>query len=114
MRCEADPGSERRPEVQRARIDGSELAYDVTGSGNPVLLIHGSVLADAFLPLLAEPGLADRYRVITYHRRGYGRSARAIPPLPIARQAADARSLLAHLGIERAHVVGRSTPSSPA
>ena len=48
-----------------------ELEYDVRGTGEPVLLIHGAILADAFVPLLTQPALADDYRLIAYHRRGF-------------------------------------------
>jgi len=41
----------------------------VSGAGEPVLLIS-PVIADGFLPLLAEPALADRYQLIRYHKRG--------------------------------------------
>ena len=85
-----------------------ELEYVVSGAGEPVLLIHGAFLADAFAPLLAEPALTDRYRVISYHRRGFAGSAPAGGEASITRQAADARALLAHLGVQRAHVVGHS------
>jgi len=91
-----------------AQLDGADLQYEMAGSGEPLLLIHGSVIADAFLPLLAEPRLARNYRMISYHRRGYGGSSRATPPFPIEQQAADARALLRHLGVSHAHVVGHS------
>jgi pimeloyl-ACP methyl ester carboxylesterase len=93
--------------MQRTNLDGAEIEYDVKGSGEPLLLIHGSVLADAFFPLLKEP-LADDYRIISYHRRGFAGSARAPAPFTISQQAADARALLRHLGISRAHVAGHS------
>jgi uncharacterized protein (TIGR02118 family) len=93
---------------QRIVIDDTELEYEECGSGEPVLLIHGGILADAFAPLLAEPTLTDQYRVISYHRRGFAGSARAAGEVSIARQAADAHALLGHLGISQAHVVGHS------
>jgi hypothetical protein len=40
-----------------------ELDYEVIGAGEPVLLVS-PVLAGGFLPLLAEPALADRYQLI--------------------------------------------------
>lgn len=73
-----------------------------------MLLIHGGILADAFFPLLAEPRIASNYRVISYHRRGFAGSARATPPFSTEQQVADARALLHHLSIDRAHVVGHS------
>jgi pimeloyl-ACP methyl ester carboxylesterase len=89
-------------------IDGTALAYEVSGSGEPVVFIHGALIADAFPPLLAEPALRERYRLIHYHRRGYGGSAPGATSVDLARQAADCRALLDHLGVPRAHVVGHS------
>jgi len=71
------------------------------------VLIHGALIADAFRPLLAEPALRDQYRVIHYHRRGYG-GAHTAAAVDLARQAADCRALLHHLGVRRVHVVGHS------
>jgi pimeloyl-ACP methyl ester carboxylesterase len=94
--------------LERARTDGVELEYEVSGTGEPVVFIHGAFIADTFRPLLAEPSLAGHYRLILYHRRGYAGSNRASEPISVARQAADCRALLRHLGVERAHVVGHS------
>jgi pimeloyl-ACP methyl ester carboxylesterase len=94
--------------LERARTDGAELEYEVSGRGEPAVFIHGAFITDTFRPLLAEPSLAGRYRLILYHRRGYAGSSRASDPVSIARQAADCRALLHHLGVERAHVVGHS------
>lgn len=93
--------------MERASLDGAELEYQVSGTGEPVVFIHGAFIADIFRPLLAEPGLAGRYRLILYHRRGYAGSSRASGPVSVAQQA-DCRALLRHLGVERAHVVGHS------
>jgi pimeloyl-ACP methyl ester carboxylesterase len=92
----------------RGPVDGGELEYEVRGSGEPVLLIHGAMLADAFTPLLAQPTLTDHYRLIHYHRRGFAGSCRHAGPCGMSQQAVDARALLDHLGIEHAHVVGHS------
>ena len=92
----------------RVPVDGGELEYEVQGSGEPVLLIHGSHLADAFTPLLAQPALVEHYRLIHYHRRGFASSSRHVGPCGIPQQAADARALLDHLEVECAHVVGHS------
>jgi pimeloyl-ACP methyl ester carboxylesterase len=94
-------------EMKRAPVKGGEIEYEIRGNGEPVLLIHGALIADSFLPMMDEPALAN-YRVIRYHRRGYAGST---APAPTGRQAADAAdgvALLRHLGIERAHIVGHS------
>jgi pimeloyl-ACP methyl ester carboxylesterase len=94
--------------MERARINGIELQYEVVGTGEPVVFIHGSLIADAFRPLLSEPILAGRYRLILYHRRGYRGSSRTPGPDNVTRQAADCRELLRQLSVGRAHVVGHS------
>src|SRR5438067_906848 len=45
---------ERSTRMNRAQIDGRALEYEVRGAGEPVVLVHGSHIADAFAPLLAE------------------------------------------------------------
>ena len=45
-------------------IKAEGLEYESHGEGEAVLLIHGSHVADAFLPLAREAALADRYRLI--------------------------------------------------
>src|SRR5215208_2437964 len=100
--------------MNRARLDGVEVEYQVVGSGDPVLLIPPGPLADGFLPFLAEEALTDRYHLIQYHRRGQAGSSRATPPVSYAEQAADAAGLLSHLGVSRAHVVGHSTGANIA
>jgi pimeloyl-ACP methyl ester carboxylesterase len=73
-----------------------------------LLLIHGGICADNLSALLKEPNLIERYRVVSYHRRGYGRSDRAPAGFSIAHYAAEARALMQTLGVSRAHVVGFS------
>ena len=94
--------------MERATIDGIELEYEVWGLGEPVVLVHGSHVADAFAPLLAEPVLTTCYRLISYHRRGFAGSTHSGAPVSIAQQAADCRALMQGLGVERAHIVGHS------
>jgi pimeloyl-ACP methyl ester carboxylesterase len=101
-------------QMDRAALDGVELEYEVRGDGEPVMLMHAGVCADFFKPLMEEQTLADQYRLIRYHRVGYGGSSRLAGSVSIAQQAAHCRSLLRHLGIERAHVVGHSSSAMMA
>jgi pimeloyl-ACP methyl ester carboxylesterase len=94
--------------MNRAPIGGRELEYEVRGAGEPVVLVHGSHIADAFAPLLVEPVLADRYQLILYHRRGFAGSTHPDGSLSIVQQAADCRAFMRHLGVQCAHIVGHS------
>jgi pimeloyl-ACP methyl ester carboxylesterase len=94
--------------MDKAIIDDIKLEYEVAGLGEPVVFIHGALIADSFRPLLTESALVKHYRLITYHRRGYMGSSRGHAPISIAQQAADCRALLHYLEIQRAHIVGHS------
>jgi pimeloyl-ACP methyl ester carboxylesterase len=100
--------------MERAPIDGIELEYEVRGTGEPVVLMHGGVCADFFRPLLEQPALGDRHSLISYHRTGYAGSGRLPGAVSFARQAAHCLALMRHLGIVRAHVVGHSSSASMA
>ena len=89
-------------------LEGIILAVDEAGSGEPVVLIHGALIADAFQPLLTEPALADSYRLITYRRRGYEGSSSVSGSFSLQEQASDCAGLIRHLGLKRAHLVGQT------
>jgi len=99
----------RTADLRRVDLGGVQLEFEERGSGEPVMLVHAALLADWFRPLLADTGLGERYRLMSYHRVGFAGSSRATAPLSIADQAAHARTLLQHLGIPRAHLVGHSS-----
>jgi pimeloyl-ACP methyl ester carboxylesterase len=95
--------------MELAAIDDIEVEYELRGSGEPVVLIHWGVSARWAEPLLAEPVLAEHYRLLWYHRAGFGGSSRVEGPISMADHAEHCRLLLRRLGIERAHVVGHSS-----
>ena len=97
--------------MDRAKVNGVELEYEVRGAGEPVLLID-MLIADCFVPLLHEPAVAHGYQLIRYHKRGWVGSTHTPPPVSIAEHAADAAALLEHLGVRRAHIAGHSTGAS--
>jgi pimeloyl-ACP methyl ester carboxylesterase len=104
--------SEEDP-MESVTVNGVQLEYEAIGSGEPVLLIS-PVIADGFLPLLSQPALADRHRLIRYHKRGWAGSTHTPPPVSIADHAGDAAALLDHLGIPRAHIAGHSSGAAVA
>ena len=94
-------------------VNGAELYHEVRGSGPPVLLIMGFTGDGGHFETLAEL-LADEFTVVTYDRRGNGRSPRPAgwaKTSPQA-QADDAAALLAALGLAPAGVYGSSAGAS--
>src|SRR5262245_24721847 len=98
-----------RSAMNRAVLDGIELEYEVRGAGEPVVLVHAGVLAGWFSPLMDEPALSRRYRLVRYHRIGYAGSSRIAGSVSLGDQARHLQALARHLGIERAHFVGHSS-----
>jgi 3-oxoadipate enol-lactonase len=96
------------------QLDRVELWHEVTGSGEPVLLVSLGPIADSFLPFVFQQVLAGRYRLIRYHQRRLDASAPIPVPVSFAEHAEDAVALLRQLGVDRAHVVGHSSGAAIA
>jgi len=92
-----------------AAVNNTKLYYEVAGRGEPLVLIHGSFGDRRFWDPQFEP-LSKKFRVIRYDIRGYGRSA---PPNPEEKytDAADLKSLLDFLKIDKANLCGLSLGS---
>jgi 3-oxoadipate enol-lactonase len=85
---------------------GGRLAYQVTGDGPPVVLVHGFGLDLRMWDPQVEP-LATRFRVLRYDCRGFGASGPFDPAVPYT-HAEDLLALLDHLAIQDAALVGLS------
>jgi hypothetical protein len=48
--------------MEKAKVNGVELEYEVKELGEPVMLIGTGPIADSFLPFLSQTALVDRYR----------------------------------------------------
>ena len=85
-----------------------ELYYEDHGDGMPVVLLSGwPVDSRSWEPQL-HPLLAAGHRVITYDRRGFGRSSRPTTGYDFDSLAADLDAVLVHLDLRAATVVGFS------
>ena len=85
-----------------------EIYYEDHGAGQPVVLIHGYPLSgrawDKQVPVLLDAG----HRVITYDRRGFGHSSQPTSGYDYDTFAADLNTLVEHLGLYDAVLVGHS------
>ena len=90
-----------------ADINGIRIAYDRTGDGFPLLLLHGFPRTRRTWAQVT-PALAERFTVVAPDRRGYGDSDRPSDPetYDAAHMTQDALELTQQLGWEAFIVVG--------
>jgi non-heme chloroperoxidase len=85
-----------------------EIHYEDHGSGQPVVLIHGYPLNGASWEKQERVLLQAGYRVITYDRRGFGKSSQPTVGYDYDTFAADLNALLDHLNLTDVVLVGFS------
>jgi pimeloyl-ACP methyl ester carboxylesterase len=95
--------------MTRARLNGIEIDYEVSGRGPAVLLSHG-YSATRRMWDDQHRALDDRYRVISWSMRGHGETESPADPAAYSadQTVADMRALLGHVGVERAVIGGLS------
>lgn len=92
-------------------VNGVELYYEITGQGDPLVLVHGG-WGDHHNWDTVAPALAESYRVVTYDRRGHSQSER--PPSQGSRRQDedDLAALIEALDCAPADLVGNSWGAS--
>jgi pimeloyl-ACP methyl ester carboxylesterase len=98
------------PHVSVAKENSADVAlhYEDHGSGQPVVLIHGYPLSGVSWEKQIAPLLDGGYRVITYDRRGFGKSSRPAWGYNYQTFAHDLRELITQLGLQDVTLVGFS------
>jgi pimeloyl-ACP methyl ester carboxylesterase len=92
-----------------APIGDVQMYYEIQGTGDPILFIHGGGgSTQRSWPKEYAADLSRNFMVIMADSRGHGHSTDGAGPITFGRLALDAVRLLDHLGIPRAHVVGHS------
>lgn len=94
-------------------VNGARLFHEVTGDGEPLVVVHGS-WSDHASWMGVVPGLARSFRVVTYDRRGH--SASEAPPGRGSRRQDedDLAGLIEGLGLAPVHVAANSFGASTA
>lgn len=85
-----------------------QIYFEDRGSGKPVILIHGWPLSGGSWERQSAALLAAGFRVITYDRRGFGRSSAPSTGYDYDTLSNDLATLIAGLGINDATLVGFS------
>lgn len=94
-------------QLKIAKIGKYDIQYLEAGEGTPVVFIHG--LAGDYSAWTSQIQLLkDHYKVIAFDNRGAGKSTQIDEPISTQDLAKDTLGLMDHLGIQSAHIVGRS------
>lgn len=90
-----------------AEVEGWELAYSDTGSGPPVVLLHGLLMDRSMFDHQID-ALSDSYRIVTVDAPGHGESPGRPAGFTLADEARVLSVLATQLGIDRAVWGGHS------
>jgi 3-oxoadipate enol-lactonase len=90
-----------------AQVGSYEIHYVDEGSGFPVVLIHG-LAGDHTAWAAPMQSWSRDHRVLAFDNRGAGQSTQVDEPISTEDMARDTLALMDEVGIDRAHVVGRS------
>jgi pimeloyl-ACP methyl ester carboxylesterase len=95
-------------------VNGLQIYYEIHGSGQPLVLLHGnlSTIGTSFGKVL--PQLASTRKIIAIEQQGHGHTADIDRPFSLAQWAEDTTALLRHLGIEQADFFGYSSGGAVA
>lgn len=97
-----------------ASVNGLNMYYEVHGSGQPLVLLHGNLSSIEVDFGRIIPALAKTRQVIAIEQQAHGHTADIDRPLRIQHWADDTVALLRHLGVERADLLGYSSGSAIA
>jgi pimeloyl-ACP methyl ester carboxylesterase len=97
-----------------APVNGLQMYYEIHGTGQPLVLLHGafSGIGTSFGALLPE--LARSRQVIGLELQAHGRTADIDRPLSLEQMADDTAAAIRHLGIDRADIFGYSMGAAVA
>src|ERR1700732_643904 len=100
--------AQQTPTTGYAPVNGLKMYYEVHGSGDPVVLLHGAfmTITNNWTRWIGE--LSKTRKVIAVEMQGHGRTADIARDISSANLAGDVAALLDHLKVPRADVIGYS------
>src|SRR5437879_2387632 len=104
----ADVSAQQKPTTGYAPVNGVKMYYEVHGSGEPVVLLHGAfmTITNNWTGWIGE--LSKTRKVIAVEMQGHGRTADVPRDITYENLADDVAALLEQLKIPRADLIGYS------
>ncbi len=94
-------------EGRRVNVNGMQMYYEVSGTGDPIIVLHGSFMN---IPSMGEiiPKLAETHRVYALEFQGHGRTTDIDRPITYPNLADDVATFMDSVGLAKADVFGYS------
>ena len=88
----------------RVRVNDMEMYYEVSGSGEPLIMLHGAYMN---IPMMGEivPQLAKTHRVYALELQGHGRTTDINRPITYQNLADDGAAFMDAVGLKKADVL---------
>ena len=101
------PGAAAEKKSGYVKTNGLEYYYEISGSGEPLLLLHGGLgSTDMFAPVM--PALTDHRTVIAVDLHGHGRTALGTRKIDLVAIGRDMGVVLGKTGFSQVDVLGYS------
>lgn len=99
--------AESQPVAGRVPVNGMEMYYEVSGAGEPLIVLHGAYMN---IPTMGAiiPMLAASHKVYALELQGHGRTTDIDRPITYPNLADDVAAFMAAVGLEKADVFGYS------
>jgi pimeloyl-ACP methyl ester carboxylesterase len=99
------------PVGERVEVNGIEMYYEVSGEGDPLVVLHGAYMN---IPTMGAiiPKLAETHKVYALEFQGHGRTTDIDRPITYPALADDVAAFMDSVGLEKADVFGYSMGSA--
>lgn len=101
------PQPTSEPAAGRVEVNGMQLYYEVSGQGDPLIVLHGAYMNIESMGGII-PKLAETHRVYALELQGHGRTTDIDRPITYPNLADDVAAFMDAVGLERADVFGYS------
>jgi pimeloyl-ACP methyl ester carboxylesterase len=99
--------AQTQPGGDRVQVNGMEMYYEVSGEGDPLIVLHGAHMNIVSMGEII-PKLAESHKVYALELQGHGRTTDIDRPITYEALADDVAGFMDAVGLKRADIFGYS------
>ncbi|MGK9233602.1 alpha/beta hydrolase [Inquilinus limosus] len=99
--------AEAQPAGDRVAVNGMQMYYEVSGTGDPLIVLHGAYMNIPSMGAII-PRLAESHKVYALEFQGHGRTTDIDRPITYPNLADDVAAFMDAMGVQKADVFGYS------